>query len=364
MNIVDDGVMAQVSLNKFVFGYSIKNSWTGAIEVSQDLIDSLEVEKCKSHLSQRERLRIAILSLLVKPIRDSVINYVRVREFRIYFEFYGPEAILIKTRTHLKTLLHIAVENGVVEMVEFLLAKGASIYERDIEGKTSLDIVPLCNASKIKRMLAWHKKKMFSMQVLHSVSVRLNQSLLCRRGLINYEDSNHVRRISQYVAVLSERLGLSQEQIKCMELVAARHDIGNRGLPGEVLLEPSKLSFPEKKIIQSHTIIGSNNFSGIDSPLLRQSRFASLCHHENWDGTGYPQGLIGDRIPLCAKIIRIADVFEALVKPKPYHNSWKSKDKVVNEMNASFGTIFDPKLMRPFNDVLSELFEINMSLVA
>jgi putative two-component system response regulator len=135
------------------------------------------------------------------------------------------------------------------------------------------------------------------------------------------------------------------------------HDVGKIGIPDHILLKPGKLDADEWEVMKSHSVIGAEIIGSDQSELMRLSRVIAESHHEKWDGAGYPQGLRGEEIPLAARIVAIADVFDALTSERPYKKAWTVEEATAFIRKES-GSHFDPKLVTVFEEVLPEMLKI------
>ena len=181
---------------------------------------------------------------------------------------------------------------------------------------------------------------------------------------------NHIIRTQHYVRALANKL-LSQGKLeeqglegKCDAMFAAAplHDIGKVGIPDAILLKQGKLTDAEWDVMKTHTLIGERILSAKsfasknESLVLRVAKEIAGSHHENWDGTGYPRGLVGREIPQSARIMAVADVYDALVTDRPYKQAWSTHDALayINELKAQK---FDPEVVEALAEVMRE-FEI------
>jgi putative two-component system response regulator len=140
---------------------------------------------------------------------------------------------------------------------------------------------------------------------------------------------------------------MDAERAEMLHQASALHDIGKIGIPDRVLLKPARLDADEWAVMQTHTTIGSQLLAGSRSDLVRMAERIALTHHERWDGSGYPNGLSGDGIPLESRICTICDVFDALVSERPYKAAWPVADALA-EIESMSGTAFEPRLVDLF----------------
>ncbi len=171
------------------------------------------------------------------------------------------------------------------------------------------------------------------------------------------ETGNHVLRMSHYARLIAEAHGLGEEAASIIFQTAPMHDIGKIGIPDAILLKPGKLDAEEWKVMHQHPIMGAEIIGKHENELLETARIIALCHHEKWDGSGYPRGHKGEEIPLEGRIVAIADVFDALVSVRPYKPAFPL-DEALRLMDAQTGSHFDPQLMQAFRQALPEILRI------
>jgi putative two-component system response regulator len=156
---------------------------------------------------------------------------------------------------------------------------------------------------------------------------------------------DQVRRVSIYAAAIAKEAGLDPITRRKLIVFAPLHDIGKVGISHDILGKPGPLDPEEREIVKTHVTIGERLIHNLEvDPILRD---LILHHHERWDGQGYPQGLVGEGIPLAGRIVAIADVFDALVSERPYKKTYDF-DAAVEIIKAGAGTHFDPKLVEAF----------------
>ena len=158
------------------------------------------------------------------------------------------------------------------------------------------------------------------------------------------ETGAHVRRVGIYTKLLAKLYGLDDTTANLLERAAPLHDIGKVGISDAILNKPTKLTDEEYDTMKNHTLIGESILSHSDKPLIQLAAEIAGGHHEKYDGSGYPRGLKGDDIPLSARIVAIADVFDALISTRVYKNAWNNEE-IINYFLEEKSKHFDPKLI-------------------
>lgn len=175
-----------------------------------------------------------------------------------------------------------------------------------------------------------------------------------------YKDNEtglHVLRMSHYAHVIARAAGFPETAAEDLLHAAPMHDIGKIGIPDHILLKPGRLTGEEMAIMRRHPLIGAEIIGETDSPLLALARSVALYHHEKWDGSGYPHGLAGEDIPLEARIVALADVFDALTSRRPYKEAW-SVEEALSLIRSESGRHFDPDLVATLEAELPAILEI------
>ena len=181
---------------------------------------------------------------------------------------------------------------------------------------------------------------------------------LARAGEYRDEETgNHVIRMAKYSRVIAEQLGFSKDDADVIEMAAPMHDIGKIGIRDDILLKPGKLTHEEFEIMKRHTIIGYDILKDSPSKFLQMGGIIALNHHEKFDGTGYPYGKKGNEIPIEARIVAVADVYDALVSERPYKNAW-SMDAALDYMESHSGKHFDPDALYAFKEQIDTVSKI------
>jgi two-component system response regulator RpfG len=169
---------------------------------------------------------------------------------------------------------------------------------------------------------------------------------------------NHVVRMAKYSRQIAEALGLSERECDEIEYAAPMHDIGKIGIQDSILLKPGKFGSEEWVTMQQHTLIGHAILSNSQSRYIQTGSVIALNHHERFDGSGYPNGISGKDIPLVARIVAVADVYDALISPRPYKNAWTAND-AQDYLHKHVGTQFDPICVEAFFERLDAIDSIH-----
>lgn len=171
------------------------------------------------------------------------------------------------------------------------------------------------------------------------------------------ETGNHVLRMSHYARIIALAHGLGEEAANIIFNTAPMHDIGKIGIPDAILLKPGKLDAAEWEVMYQHPIMGAEIIGKHDNELLETARIIALTHHEKWNGSGYPQRLQGQDIPLEGRIVAVADVFDALVSVRPYKSA-VPVEQALQYLYEQSGKHFDPTLIEAFKSAMPEILRI------
>lgn len=218
--------------------------------------------------------------------------------------------------------------------------------------------------SRIRTHLALYDQ---SRELTLQVDLRTKELQDTRREIIQrlgraaeYKDNEtgmHIMRMSHYSRLIAEAYGGNPTWIDLVFNAAPMHDVGKIGIPDRILQKPGKLDQEEWDTMKKHTVFGAEIIGNHDSSLMQMSRTIAMTHHEKWDGSGYPNGLAGEAIPLEGRIVAIADVFDALTSERPYKKAWSVED-AVNQIAKDRGTHFDPILADLFLQVMPEVLKV------
>ena len=168
----------------------------------------------------------------------------------------------------------------------------------------------------------------------------------------------HLDRVTRYACEIGRLAGFSPVRQSELFYATPLHDVGKIGVPLELLNRPGAVSSAEMDVIKQHTVIGHRLLDGSKWPVIRCAASIALSHHECWDGGGYPQALCGEHIPLEARIVAVADVYDALLSRRAYKPAWE-EDRVMQEMRQMRAVKFDPEILDLFIEHLPAIVALS-----
>ena len=192
----------------------------------------------------------------------------------------------------------------------------------------------------------------------------------------DFETGNHFMRVANICGVIAKGLDWTENDVQCIKLSSPVHDIGKIGIPDDILLKPGPLEKVEWEEMKHHCHYGKNILTGkflsdfsymtgfdkygsiCNCSILENAAFIAMCHHEHWDGTGYPEGLSGENIPVEARVTAVADVYDAIRSKRPYKKPW-NEEKSLEYMNENSGKKFDPEVIDAFTRNIDEIRTIS-----
>ncbi|MBF0213153.1 MAG: response regulator [Magnetococcales bacterium] len=242
---------------------------------------------------------------------------------------FSPAVVLARVKTHLQ-----------LERARRELSRSNEILEERVQQRT--------------------RELQFKNEELEETRLEIIRRLGRAAEYKDNETGLHVIRMSHYSRLLALAAGLNEKEAETLFQAAPMHDIGKIGIPDLILLKPARLTHEEWTVMRGHPEIGAGIIGQQSSPLLAIARTVAQCHHEKWDGSGYPRGLAGERIPIEARIVAIADVFDALTTKRPYKDAWPIS-KAVELLKEEAGSHFDPRLVPLFLSILPSILEVRES---
>jgi hypothetical protein len=185
---------------------------------------------------------------------------------------------------------------------------------------------------------------------LHAANLDAIYMLAVASEAKDQDTGRHVRRIREYARVLAAELGMTPAEAEEIGYSAVLHDVGKMHVPDHILKKPGPLTPEERREVEQHTVIGERILA--DNAFFARARRIARSHHENWDGSGYPDSTAREEIPVEARIVHLADVFDALTSPRVYKHAWSAHD-AAGVIRESRGMMFDPNVVDAFESLYS-----------
>lgn len=250
--------------------------------------------------------------------------------------------ILMVTAAHEKEVRYESLSAGANDF----LTKPIDRHEFDPRVRTMLTL-----RESQKRMRNWNDDlQQAVLRQTADIVARERETITRLARAAEYRDPEtgaHILRMAHYSRLIAERMGVSEELCDRLLSAAPMHDVGKVGTPDHILLKPGRLTDDEMVIMRRHASIGHDILKGSSSPMIQLAAEIALTHHEKFDGSGYPEGLAGEAIPLMGRIVAVADVFDALTSARPYKPAWEI-DRAVDFMKEQRGAHFDPACVDAF----------------
>lgn len=179
---------------------------------------------------------------------------------------------------------------------------------------------------------------------LEEAQIEILQRLAAAAEFRDDDTGHHTQRVGELSALLARELGLDADHVELIRRAAPLHDVGKIGIPDSILLKPGRLTVGERRVMQRHASIGAAMLAGGRSPLVQAAEAIARSHHERWDGKGYPGSASGEKIPVDARIVAVADFLDALTHDRPYRKAW-SIEKTMSAILGERGRHFDPAVV-------------------
>jgi response regulator RpfG family c-di-GMP phosphodiesterase len=264
--------------------------------------------------------------------------------------FQGVPMIMITGQPSTE-LQQQALDNGAIDF----LSKPINIADVVVRTRNHLRLRESLRDGRQDMSRLERDMKESAQQLVEQEQTLIIQRLTHLSGHRDEETGDHMRRMAHISQLIAQELGLDSRFCDMLLLAAPMHDIGKVGIPDRILLKPGKLDAVERAIMQTHARIGHDLLKDSHSELLRMGAEIALTHHEKFSGEGYPNGLVGEAIPLTGRIVATADVFDALVNARHYKKAWALGD-AIDFMRNERGRHFDPgcvaALLRRINEVM------------
>ena len=241
-------------------------------------------------------------------------------------------------------VVFVTALNGTHDEVAAFSAGGVDFINKPVS--------PLTVKARVRTHLS-----LVHVEELKATRLQIVQRLARAAEYRDNDTGQHVVRMSLYAYTLAIGYGLSEAVADDLLNASPMHDIGKIGIPDHILGKPGPLNAEEWVTMRKHPMIGAEIIGEHTNSMLRMAREIALCHHEKWDGSGYPGGLMGEEIPISARIVAVADVFDALTSRRPYKHAWPV-DEALAHIRAQSGLHFDPALVDVLDRSLPRILEI------
>lgn len=282
--------------------------------------------------------------------------------------------VIVAAGRELQKMIYLSLNQRFenLSLVTQLTQKKALLEQAKQEVETTNGL--LRSESKLLEKLVWERTSELLAKAIEVTSIQdvMIMAMCSLSGTRDNETGNHIKRTQNYVRALAHQLQrhprfsdhLTDENIEVIYKVAPLHDIGKVGIPDAILLKSSELTPDEFEIMKTHTTLGGDaivyseeNFQVPSNNFLVLAQQIATGHHEKWDGSGYPKGLKGQEIPICARLMAIADVYDALINSRIYKEAFPH-ERAVQMITEGRGTHFDPDTVDAFLAIQSEFLEI------
>lgn len=324
-------------------------------ELVSSLGDEILAKPFADPLKAPEYVQVHEPDLVLADFKMPRMNGVEfTKRFR---ELYKDIPLVVITGVEDKQVLYDALDAGATDF----LAKPVDLRECRTRCNNLLKLRQ--QHQIIKGRAKWLESK-FTEAVV-DVRRREHETLMRLAKAGEYRDEetgNHIIRMAKYSRLIANGLGLGAEECEVIEYAAPMHDIGKIGISDTILLKPGRLTSEEIKVMQQHTVFGYEILRDSPSKYLQTGALVALGHHERFDGTGYPHGLSRDAIPLSARVVAVADVFDALTSERPYKKAWSIQD-ALNYLAAEKGKHFDPDCIEAFHSQFERILNVRQKFL-
>ncbi|MBI2071320.1 MAG: HD domain-containing protein [Elusimicrobia bacterium] len=254
------------------------------------------------------------------------------------------------------SVLAVPLKNSTSEIIgvlEVFNKKGGSKFSKEDEGLLELVSGQLSGSFEISQLLdQLRRSNLEAIYILAQAAEYRDQE----------DTARHLKRISDYSAVLAKAMALDDQTVEMIRFASPLHDIGKIAIRDSILRKPGRFTPEEHDEMKRHTLLGYEILKDAQSPMLQLAREVALTHHERYDGAGYPRKLKGEQIPLAARIVSMADVFDALSTERIYKPPWPF-ERVVEYIEGEAGKHFDPAVVEAFKGALSKIEAVMKSPV-
>jgi len=336
-------------------------------EIIGEMLQSFgyEYEMARDGIEALAKVKLDVDLVLTDIVMSKMDGFEVVRRIRKQSEFRDLPIIMVTSLTSREDRLR-AVKSGAndfivkpIDPTELLIRTDSLLKMKEIQDTVKRHKEEL--KQKVQKRTESLRKTLDEMVDAQRKTYEAYLDTIRRLAIAaEYRDEGtvaHIMRMSHYTAVIAEGLKLSPGEVEIILQASLMHDVGKIGIPDGVLLKKAKLNEEEWYIMREHTTIGSRILSGSSSEFLKAGDVIAMSHHEKWDGSGYPNGLKGEDIPLWGRISAVADVFDALTTKRPYKEAMENEE-AFEIIRKGRGSHFDPEIVDVFFNNLDKILEV------
>ena len=291
----------------------------------------IEADSGRAALEAAARQSFAVILMdVVMPILD---GYETAKLLRQRSQSQDTPIIFLTAFRRDETETASAYANGAVDFIF------TPVLAEVLRAKVSAFVHLYLQAQELQR----------SLESITTLNIEMLTRLAAAAEFRDDETGQHTRRVGELSVRIAERLGVPDLEIGLIRLAAPLHDVGKIALPDAILCKPGRLTVDEFEEMKTHATVGARMLAGSAFALLEVAEQVALTHHERWDGSGYPNALAGEEIPMAGRIVAVADVFDALTHVRPYKAAWSRVDAIA-EITGHAGGHFDPQVVEAFVD--------------
>jgi two-component system response regulator RpfG len=293
--------------------------------------------------------------IIVDYLMSGMTGLEAVQQMRRIYSLEGVPIVVV-TSSEDRDIKYQALESGATDFI----TKPIDPYECRVRCRNMLRL-------RLQQKIILNRSQFLEQRIADAtqqILAREQETLLRLAKAGEYRDvetGNHIVRMAKYSRLIAEGLKLASDRCELIELAAPMHDIGKIGIPDNILLKPGKLNLDELTIMKTHPLIGFQILQNSPSKYLVMGATIALSHHEKYDGSGYPHGAKGDEIPLEARIVAVADVYDALTSRRPYKTAWSNEDSLAY-LTTNKGKHFEPSCVDAFISQYSKVTLIQRQL--
>lgn len=350
--VADDDEMIRTLHSEFVrgFGYEVELAADG-IEAIAKIGLGVDLVLTDAHMPNLDGFEVA------RRIRETrsaeelpivMVTSLEAREDRLRAYEVGINDFINKPVDHTELRLRLK-----------WLLELKTTHERLRRSKDNLETTVQRRTRELREALEEVTRAQREIQAGHLDTIR---RLTLAAEYKDHDTAGHIERIGRYSQIMGVAMHLRPGLIDLLLHAAPMHDVGKLGIPDSILLKPGPLDEEERAIMNTHTTIGGQILAGSTSPVIQLGERVALTHHEKWDGTGYPEGLSTEDIPLEARICSVVDFFDALTMDRPYRKA-VANDEVVEMIVSQSGSAFDPAVVEIFLKVREDIEGIQREYV-